>query len=99
MVSGARRATANSSGALRPARMPPFPPPEPASRVAARTAAPVRYVCMNILRGSTPFAHEQRAEDQKQDTDGNGRIGDIEDQKGMPVPEMQIGEIDDMPEP
>ena len=53
-----------------------------------------RYACQTSFFGRLAIAHQQRADKQKQHADGNRGIADIEDQKGPPFAEMQIGIVD-----
>ena len=58
-----------------------------------------RYAWSTFLLLRRPIAHQERADKQKQHADGNRRVADIEDQKGPPLAEMQVGEVDDIAEP
>ena len=96
MTSGALRATANSSGAcrLREQRA----AAERERRAGRGGGGP--YACSIILLWRLSFAGVARegAEQQDDDADANRGVGDIEDQKGPELAEMQVEEVDDIAE-
>src|SRR5690348_15374684 len=99
MISGAARATWNSSGARRL--------PVSAAQPLVATAATSRTAVMALrmfdcLLGLMPFpmilTGEKGSQQQDHDRDANRRIADIEYQKRTESPEMKVGEVDDIAE-
>src|SRR5205809_5579538 len=95
MISGALRATANSSGVFALLEAQPV-----AAAAATNVTAKKTLRILWPLLGIAPCfmiltAHEGT---QQQDHDGNAnrRIADIEYQKGPPRAKLQVGEIDDI---
>src|SRR5438270_798932 len=96
-ISGALRATANSSGV----RDLLFNEAQPLVETAATiTRAESTLRMFDSLLG-TILTSEERAEQQDHYRNANRCVADIEDQKRTEVPEVQIGEVDDitMPHP
>src|SRR5690242_6425775 len=99
MISGALRATANSSGARRLF----VSAAQPLVASADTTMTAVRALRMfDSLLGAGPFSviltAQERAQQQDHDGDANRRIADIEYQKWPEVAEMKIGEVHDIAE-
>ena len=98
MISGALRATANSSGVFCVALE-----ARAAAGGTAAAAAPERiraYACSIRLLGAIALCliltAEERAQQQDHDADANRGIADIEYQKRPPRAKMQVGEVDDI---
>src|SRR5690242_12528603 len=100
MISGALRATANSSGARRL----PVIEAHPLVASADTRMRAVRALRMfDSLLGAWPFSviltAQERAQQQDHDGNANRRIADIEYQKWAEVAEMKICKVDDIAEP
>src|SRR5690349_13296411 len=93
MISGALRATANSSGVrlLLPWKMP-HPAVERAAMIRTAPWALRMFDCLlrSLLTG------QERAQQQHDDGNANSRITDVEYQKRPPPTKMQIKEVDDV---
>src|SRR6185369_2443252 len=100
MISGALRATANSSGVLfRPLRK----MEQPLVATAATITTAVRTLRMfDSLPGfftlCALLTSEERSQQQDHDADANRCVADIEYQKRPEVAEMQVSEVDDIAE-
>src|SRR3954447_13587041 len=86
-ISGALRATANSSGVCLWA--------QPATAVATRSTAAKALRMFDSLLGAF-LTVKERAQQQDDDGNANRRVSDIEDQERPPFPEMEVGEVGDV---
>src|SRR5215203_1407741 len=93
MTNGALRATANSSSDFVLGLNMLHPPMAKAGRrMRGRALRMIDSLLGRLWLG------QESAQQQNDDANANRCIGDIKDQKGAPVPEMQIGEVDDIAE-
>src|SRR6185369_7535617 len=90
MISGALRATANSSGVRLRACVQPT-----VEKVASRRTAPKALRMFDCLLGAF-LTSEERAQQQDQDRDANSGIAHIEYQKRPERAEVQVGKDDDI---
>src|SRR6185369_14439028 len=90
MISGALRATANSSGVRLRACVQPT-----VEKVASRRTAPRALRMFDCLLGAF-LTSEERAQQQDEDRDANSGIADVEYQKRPECAEVQVGEVDDI---
>src|SRR5438445_10062011 len=92
-ISGAERATANSSGALRfPSAAHPL-----VARAATNTTAVKALRMFDSLLGAF-LTGQERTEQQDHDRNTNRGVADIEYQKWAEVAKVQVGEVDDIAE-
>src|SRR3954471_15287734 len=91
-ISGALRATANSSGVLPRVAQPLAP-----SATTASAAVKVLRMFDGLL--GRIFTSEEGAEQQDDDRDADRRIADVEDEERPELAEVEVGEIDDIAEP
>src|SRR4051794_36151510 len=95
MISGALRATANSSGVDERWCAQPVKTAAPTSTAAKKalrmfdSLLGVATLCLILTSG-------ERAQQQDHDGNADRSIADVEDQEGAPLPEMQIGEVGDI---
>src|SRR5690348_13016002 len=97
MISGALRATANSSGVLAPVRNAPHPLVVTAA-ASTRTVKSLR-IFMYLLGAAALrliLTAQERAQQQDHDGNANRGIADIEYQKRPPFAKVKVGEIDDI---
>src|SRR4029453_12247473 len=93
MISGALRATANSSSDFC------LPPPktlQPASRIAGTMRIKALRIFIRSFRRLLP--KQESAEQQDDDANANRRVADIKDIKGPPATKMQVEEVDHIAE-
>src|SRR4029453_7769245 len=93
MISGALRATANSSSDFC------LPPPktlQPASRIAGAMRIKTLRIFIRSFRRLLP--KQESAEKQNDDANANRRVADIKDIKGPPATKMQVEEVNDIAE-
>src|SRR4029453_17550817 len=93
MISGALRATANSSSDFC------LPPPktlQPASRIAGAMRIKTLRIFIRSFRRLLP--KQESAEQQDDDANANRRVADIKDIKGPPATKMQVEEVDHIAE-
>src|SRR5215210_6022105 len=94
MTNGALRATANSSSDFA------WPLPkmlQPPMASAGRRMRGRALRMIDSLLGRL-WPGQESAQQQYDDADANRCIGDIKDQIGSPLPEMQVGEVHDIAE-
>src|SRR5689334_11249476 len=91
MISGALRATANSSGVR---LLLPWKTPHPAVERAAMIRTAPRALRMFDCLLRSLLTGQERAQQQHDDGNANSRIADIEYQKRTEIAEVQVGEVD-----